>query len=88
MMKWVQGEPRFLPQARAQFAAAADGWLVAFARVYGLTVVTHEAYAPEAKNKVPIPNLCVEFKVDYCNTFEMLRDLNERFVLRTRQRKG
>ena len=34
--------------------------------------------------KVPIPNVCLEFDIPYVNTFEMLNDLNVRFVLSTR----
>ncbi len=30
-------------------------------------------------------NVFTDFGVDYCNTFEMLRDFKEQFVLRTRQ---
>ncbi|MEI6538347.1 MAG: DUF4411 family protein [Planctomycetota bacterium] len=43
-------------------------------------MVTHEEFAPAVKRKVPMPNLCVEFDVEYVNTFEMLRSLEERFV--------
>jgi hypothetical protein len=45
--------------------------------------VTHEEYAPEAKRKVPMPNLCIEFDVEYCNTFAMLRELSAQFVLKS-----
>ena len=88
MVNWVQGESQFAPQAKAEFAAVADGWLIAFAKVNRLAVVTHEQYAPEVKNKVPIPNVCSEFGVVYCNTFEMLREMKEQFVLRRRRRSG
>jgi len=63
-----------------------DGWLVAFAKANQMVVVTHEEHAPDVKKKIPIPNACIEFGVDYCNTFEMLDELNERFVLKRRQR--
>jgi hypothetical protein len=43
--------------------------------------MTHEEYAPDARNKVPMPNVCLEFEVDYCNSFEMLRDLKVRLGL-------
>ena len=87
MVNWVQGEDQFSQAAKAEFASAADGWLIAFAKVNRLIVVTHEEYAPDVKKKVPIPNVCVEFDVDYCTTFEMLRAVNEQFVLKTRQRR-
>ena len=76
MVNWVQNEQQFTPEAKAEFSTVADGWVIAYAKVNGLIVVTHEEYAPDVKKKVPIPNVCVEFDVDYCNTFDMLRDLN------------
>jgi len=85
MMTWVNSEPQFVPAARTEFATVADGWLVAHAKVNGLIVVTHEEYRPEAKRRVPIPNICLEFDVDYANTFKMLEDLKVKFVLRTKR---
>lgn len=84
-MKWVQAEQQFDQDAKAQFASAADGWVIAYAKANGLVVVTHEEYAPDARRKVPMPNVCIEFGVDYCNTFEMLRELKVQFVLNKRQ---
>jgi hypothetical protein len=88
MVKWVQGEKQFTTEAKSLFASVADGWVIAYARTNGLVVVTHEDYAPEAKKNVPIPNVCLEFNVAYCNTFEMLRDLKVMFVLRKRRPAG
>ncbi len=82
MVNWVQGQPQFTVEAKAEFATVADGWIIAFAKVNGSIVVTHEEYAPDVRRKVPIPNVCIEFNVDYCNTFEMLKNLNVQFVLR------
>lgn len=84
LVNWVQNEPQFTTDAKAEFASVADGWVVAYAKVNGLVVVTHEVFAPEAKRRVKIPNVCVEFDVDYCNTFEMLRDLRVSFMLKKR----
>jgi len=84
-MTWVNSEPQFAPAAKAQFASVADGWVIAFAKVNGLTVVTHEEYAADVKKKVPIPNVCLEFDVDYVNTFEMLEDLKVKFILSTKR---
>jgi hypothetical protein len=52
-----------MPAAKAEFAAAADGWVIAFAQVNRLIVVTQEVYAPDVQKKVPIPNVCLEFNV-------------------------
>jgi|SRR5207245_2619053 len=84
MIIWVQNEPQFTPEAKAEFASVADGWVIAYAKANGLVVVTHEEYAPDVRRKVPIPNVCLEFGVDYCNTFEMLRQLKVRLGLKKR----
>lgn len=87
MVRWAQAEAQFTAQAKAEFASVADGWLVAFAKVHGQTVVTQEVYARETKKSVKIPNACVKFGVDYCNTFDMLRGLKEQFVLKGRRKR-
>ena len=79
VMEWVDQNPQFQPQAKSKFASGADGWLIAYARVHGNVLVTHEAYSPDAENRVPIPNVCEEFRVCYMDTFEMLRQLQVRF---------
>ncbi len=86
--KWVQAEPQFTPAAKSQFASVADGWVIAYAKTNGVVVVTHEEYAPDARKKVPIPNVCLEFNVEYCDTFAMLRTLKVQFVLRKRRTGG
>jgi hypothetical protein len=85
MVNWVQAQSRFTAGAKSEFSTVADGWVVAYAKVNALVLVTHEEYAPDARRKVPIPNLCVEFGVEHCNTFEMLRELKVQFVLRQRK---
>ena len=61
VMKWVQGQARFLDAAKAEFASGADGWLVAYAAAKGLVVVTHEQPAPESRTSVKIPDVCQAF---------------------------
>jgi hypothetical protein len=79
IITWVTGQVQFSGAAKADFAQGADGWLVAFARAKGYTVVTHEELAPDVRRKVPIPNVCNAFGVPYINTFQMLRALGVRF---------
>jgi len=79
VMVWVQSREQFWDAAKAEFARGADGWLVAYARARGCILVTHEALAPDAKNRVPIPNVCQAFSVRWVNTFSMLRALGVRF---------
>ncbi len=84
-MNWVYAQPQFTDAAKAEFASVADGWVLAYASGNGLVVVTHEQFAPDARRKVPIPNVCVEFDIEYMSTFEMLRDLGEKFIRRTKR---
>jgi hypothetical protein len=79
IMTWVQAQNQFSPAAKADFANGADGWLVAYARAKGCVVVTQEVPAPDARRKVPIPNVCQAFDVPFVNTFEMLRALGVQF---------
>lgn len=82
IMSWVQNNLQFRRAAKRQFAAGADGWLIAYAYVHGAVVVTQEVLAPDARKRVPIPNVCQQFSVPYLNTFEMLRQLGVQFDLR------
>lgn len=78
MMAWVQNET-FLQSAKEEFARVADGWLIAYAEVHGLVVVTGETFDPNRRNKVKIPNVCRQFDVPYVDTFSMLRSLEVSF---------
>lgn len=75
IMQWFQKQSQYQQFVRDSFAKGADGWLVAFAKVKGFVVVTEEKLDRGTKNKIPIPNVCQEFNVSYCDTFDMLRKL-------------
>lgn len=77
--RWVN-EQEFTDAAKAGFLDGADGWLVAFALSGGHVVVTQEASKPEAKARVPIPNVCRAFDVRCMDTFQMLRELGVRWT--------
>ncbi len=81
VMTWVQGQNRFLDAAKADFARGADGWLVAYAKTKGCIVVTLEVISPDIKWRVPIPNVCQAFGVQFVNTFEMLRSLGVELIM-------
>jgi len=85
LMEWVQSEVQYNTAAKAGFAKAADGWLVAYAKTNGLTVVTLETESADAKKTVPIPNLCSQFAVPCINPFSMLRTLGVRMGLKKRK---
>ena len=78
IIAWVDSN-EFAEQAKAEFARGADGWLIAYALVHGGVIVTHEEYASSVKRKVPIPNVCKQFNVEYTDTFTMIRDLDIAF---------
>ena len=79
MMAWVQAQAQFSTAAKAEFAGKADGWLIAYAKAFGYTVVTLEVANPKIQRKVPIPNVCDAFGVGYIATFDMLRALGAQF---------
>lgn len=78
IMIWVQQQTQFSDAAKAQFASVADGWLIAYSRVHGCIVVTHEQFEPYAKKKILIPNVCRAFGISTVDTFAMLRVLGVR----------
>jgi hypothetical protein len=75
MVQWTVNQNRYLPKALSDFSMAADGWVVAFALVNNLTVVTHERLDGNQRNRVVIPAVCDAFNVPYIQTFDMLRTL-------------
>jgi len=84
IMRWVNAQAQFTDPAKVDFAGGADAWLIAYASVNRLTVITHEVYAPEARSKVHIPNVCLEFETEYSNTFQMLRATNSKLIRSTK----
>lgn len=75
IMLWVQRNAQYFDQAKAKFATEADGWLVAYAMVYGTTVITNEQPRPQSINRILLPDVCAQFNVTYKDTFFMLKDL-------------
>jgi len=81
IIQWVQAN--FQRQsAVSSFAAKADGWLIATAKVEGYTIVCEEQFNPLSQKRVPNPNVCVQFGVPYCNVFELLGKLKVKFGLK------
>ena len=81
VMLWVQRSGQYFDRAKAKFATEADGWLAAYSMVHGTIVVTNEQPRPESRNRVLLPDVCIEFKVPYKDTFAMLRELGVQFEL-------
>lgn len=63
----------YKPHAKQHFLSGADPWLVAKAAVTGASVVTHEVFNAESRKKVPLPNVCQDFGVPFCDTYALLR---------------
>ena len=80
VMDWVQENPQFTPAAKADFARGADGWLVAYAMAHGGVVVTNEVSAPDARRRVPLPDLCNQFQIRSIDATTMLRELAVNFT--------
>lgn len=78
IMLWAQRHGQYTDAAKAKFASSADGWLVAYSKVNGTTVVTNEQPAPDSKKEIKLPDVCDQFSVSHANTFEteMLQHLN------------
>lgn len=81
IVKWAQDQSQYNQLAKDTFMEEdnADTWVLAFALANELIIVTHEAFDQNIKKRIPIPNVCTEFDIDYCDTFEMLRQLQFSF---------
>lgn len=82
VMLWVQRNAQYLDQAKAKFATEADGWLVAYAMIHGVTVITNEQPRPQSRNRILLPDVCNHFNVTYMDTFAMLHELSIRYEWR------
>ena len=72
-----------MPNAINEFLDAdeADAFLIAYtlADPNNRTVVNYEISQPTRKNKIKIPDACIDLNVQYVNTIDMLRQLGESF---------
>lgn len=84
LSQWVQGRAEWTPEAKARFAAAADGWLVAYAQVNGFVVCTYEVSRPESKANIKLPDVANYSGVSCVTPYEMLEELGVRMVLSKR----
>jgi len=82
VMLWVQRNAQYLDQAKAKFATEADGWLVAYAMIHGVTVITNEQPRPQSRSRILLPDVCSQFNVTYKDTFAMLHELAVRYEWR------
>lgn len=81
LSRWTQ-QSNYEQTAILTFLQGADYYLIAEAMASGFTVVTHEVRANTSK-KITIPNACDEVQVNCISPYEMLRNENVQFVLRS-----
>lgn len=81
LMKWANSQTQYSQNAIDEFAQVenADSWIIATAVANKYTIVTHEVLDTTIKKKIPIPNVCEDFNVNYIDTFKLLRELDFKF---------
>ena len=79
IMNYIGSNNQYKDTAISSFAGGADPWLIAYSLHTNNILVTEEVLNLKSKKRVPIPNVCREFGVEYINTFEMLRRLGVKF---------
>jgi hypothetical protein len=83
IINWVQTNKQFKPQAVAEFIQdECDPWLIAYAKAKNCIIIGNEVYRPEAKARVPVPNVCHQFDVKCEELFKILEVLGTQFVLK------
>ena len=84
IVNWVQVNNQFYPEAKAEFIQdICDPYIIAYAKVKNCVLISNEVLKPEAKSRVPIPNVCTQFDVEYENPFKMLEILGTQFILKS-----
>jgi Domain of unknown function (DUF4411) len=78
--RWANDSTDYEPAAKAEFASAADSFLIAHAVAGGHTVVTHERIS-DGRRKIKIPNAAVANGVTVMNPFQMLKAERVKLVL-------
>lgn len=84
ILKWVATLGHLQAAVPAKFASGADGWLVAYAKVHGLSVCSYEVSSPESKANIKLPDVAKQFGVTCIKPQEALEHLGVRMVLARR----
>lgn len=69
----------FQQRAIDEFMAAdeADAWLIAYCLEHRFPIVTYEISQPNRRNKIKIPDVCLDFNITFLNTIDLFRQLRE-----------
>ncbi|WP_419841553.1 DUF4411 family protein [Candidatus Poriferisodalis sp.] len=78
--RWANESTHYTDAAKAQFALAADSFVVGQALAGNHTVVTHERPS-NSKHRIKIPNAAAQFQLRVRSPFVMLRSERARFEL-------
>lgn len=78
VIQTVEENQQYKSSAKAEFANVPDSWLIAYAHLHNLTVVTMEQPAPQSKSKVKIPDVCIQLSIPWCNVLDMLRSCKKK----------
>jgi hypothetical protein len=83
IINWVQENQQYKPEAKSEFIQdVCDPYLISYAKAKDCILIANEAYRPDAKAKVLIPNVCHQFNIEYENPFKMLEILGTQFILK------
>jgi hypothetical protein len=77
IIQWVH-DWKYTDGAKKQFPRGADGWLIAYAKAAGHTVVTLESSEPQRLGKVKIPDVCKQFDIKCIDPFKMLKAIGKK----------
>lgn len=80
--RWANDSPGYEAAAKAEFASAADSFLIGHALSGNHIVVTHEQIS-DGRRRIKIPNAAIANGVRVMSPFQMLRDERVRFLLAT-----
>ncbi len=75
----VNRNSRYKEAAKREFGSVADSWVCAHALAHSHTVVTEEIYEPNRRSRVKIPDVCVEFGIDYIDRLRFIREIGIKF---------
>jgi len=86
LVQHVNGSMVYNQRAKDEFmnVTNADTWLLAHCLAAqtahkDVCLVTAEVYSPLSQRRVPIPNICKDFDLEYCTCFDLIRELNFSF---------
>jgi len=81
LVNWVDNQKQFDATEKNEFYTKADGWLVAYASAYQMSVVSQEERAKTGSHRIKIPNLCDEMGVEFINFPKLIKQMDFQLVL-------